>query len=237
MQHQRRVTWSMRYVGAAAVFAVLGCGTGGDDSASGEPAAAGDTGAALMSESVAGDTVLAAGVRARKTPPMPKHFDDMTGREFARYVRQLRFAAAAGWERQRRCEGGSATNCRIFIKPEIGADSVGPADTSSFVIAALTNRGTETENRYKIPGGTTAYWLVEQDSKARRTRMIVIASDSTASALPGTHPYEACEGHTPGQLKADMQGCGSRALTPADTLNLQVDLEAWISCLVGCCTA
>lgn len=233
MSEQRRGKWSMRILGAAAVVVVLGCPPGGEERQSDTASGARDTSAVASGASLSGTTTAGAG---RKTPAMDMPFDEMKNDEFAQYVKKLTFDSAAGKDRPRRC-AGSGSNCRIFIKPEIGANLVGPGDKESYVIASLRAAGGGTEAKYGIRPGRTAYWLVEPDGSGSRSRMIVIdPSNNTASPLPGTYPYKDC-GHTAGDLGADMQGCDSRALTPADTVNLKLELEAWVSCLPGCCTA
>ena len=236
MSHWERCVPGVRTFSLAVAFVAVGCSSTGDRALQDTGSATSDTLAQGRRSSTASGETLTAAI-GRKTPKMGKRFAQMIDKEFARYVATLEFVDSLGAERPRKCTTGSGSACRTFIAPEIGADSVTPNNLDgSYVIASLANRGSETEDRYKIPGGTKAYWLVEPD-KGSVTRMIVIRADSTSYALEGgPHTYDTCPGHPRRALRADMRGCHPHPTVPGAVDDPPIDVEAWISCLAGCCT-
>lgn len=237
MNHEERCVLTMRVFTVALALIAVGCRSTGDEALQDTAQNASDTAASQGNSSVASGDTTTAETRGRKTPAMLKPFHRMDDNEFEQYVRGLQFAESAGRERPRQCVTGAGAACRIFIAPEIGAESVTPTNLdSSYVIGRLVNRGTIMEKRYSIPGGDTAYWVVEP-GKAAITRMIVIRNNGTSYELGGSpYPYDTCARHTRRPLQADMRGCHPHPTTPGIVDDPALDAAAWVSCLAGCCT-
>lgn len=198
----------------------------------------------------------------RITPPLPAPIETITNDQLFRYLDGLVYDQLRTNRHKvhRKCTGCLAgRETIVLLQPEWGAHEVrtGDIDHRGVVIGRFINFGADEEDRYKIPAGRRAWWLVSRPSRGAplRTRVITRTYSQTGVAVHTVTDaaFRGCPqpGHprTP-VARAKWREC-TDPIVESDSLNLvlrrsflpvrspsshnESTAVAWVTCDLGCC--